>query len=125
MPRCPQKGVHEGIRYNMERSIIKICPICDKLFLKNSRGNKKYCTDICSFKAKREKQKVIDQKKIKNRDKFELANYRNRLYSEKRLSNQFEVGTMKLPKVPVMEDGIDWDKYHKLLQEKKRAFGLI
>ena len=124
--KIPRWGIHRGIKYSPRRSIVKICPVCSNLFLHWNKGNKKYCTNICSSNAKRSIQRIIDNKLIKRRDKFEHANKRRDNYAQC-LTNEktWTIGTDYAPKYTVNEEGnIDWANYHEKLQKKKERMGI-
>ena len=120
MISVPRWGIHNQVKFSPRRSILKICPVCDGFFLQVSRGNKKYCDELCSIKAKKQQMKITNQRIIKNRDKAEHANYMRELYADGRLSKKtWTPGTDTTPSAPVMEDGsVDWDAYHKTLRGK-------
>ena len=122
----PRWGVHEGVKYSPRRSILKVCPICGAFFLKNTRGKKKYCKELCSIKAKKMQMVSIHQRFIQNRDSFEHANYMRELYADGRLSKRtWDIGTDKVPKPELNEDGtVDWNKYHQIMQGKLHKLGL-
>ncbi|MEL7669349.1 hypothetical protein [Methanobacterium sp.] len=121
----PRWGVHQGIKFSPRRSVLKVCPICKEFFLQSSRGNKSYCDELCSVKARQFKMKLINQKIIRNRDKSEHADYMMR-YRENNVSNKvISKGTYIPPSVPVDNNGNpDYVKYHELLSVDKRRFGL-
>jgi hypothetical protein len=122
----PRWGIHQEIKYSPRRSILKVCPVCKEFFLQVSKGNKKYCSDICSDNAKKNQMKPIHQRFIQNRDKFEHANYMKDLYAEGKLSkSKWDVGTDNIPKPELNDDGgFDWDAYHQRLQSKLHRLGL-
>jgi len=122
----PRWGIHQGIKYSQMRSILKVCPICEELFLQVSKGNKKYCSEICSDNAKKKQMKPIHQRFIQNRDKFKHADYMRDLYAEGKLSkSKWDVGTDNVPKPKLDGNGsVDWNAYHQRLQSKLHRLGL-
>lgn len=123
--KVPQWGTHDGVKYSPKRSILKICPICNEFFLQVSRGKKKYCNKLCSIKAKIQNQKEINRKMIKNRDKFEHANYMMRYRQENVSIRRLQVGTDYVPNPELKEDGtVNWNEYHQMLQGKLQKLGL-
>ena len=123
----PRWGVHKGIKYSPRRSILKVCPICEEFFLQVSKGNKKYCEELCAIKAKKEQMKIINQRIIKKRDNFEHAEDMRNRYANGDLSKEkWTVGTYSLPSMPLDNKGNpDYDKFHELLNKDKLKIGLI
>lgn len=124
--KVPRWGIHKGIKYYPKRSILKLCPVCNQLFLHNSKGNKKYCSELCSINAEIGLKKARNKEMINNRDNFEHANKMRDLYMEGKLSKRkWTVGTDIIPKPKVLENGsIDWDSYHVKLQSKLTKLSL-
>jgi hypothetical protein len=58
----PRWGVHYKIKYSTRRSLLKICPQCDKLFTRYKKGYRIYCCDVCRANAHREQKRRIDKK---------------------------------------------------------------
>ena len=121
----PRWGIHQGIKYSPMRSILKVCPICNDFFLKNTKGKQVYCDELCSVKSRKLKMKLVNQRIIQHRDKFEHANYMME-YRAKNVLNKFiPKGTYIPPSVPLdMEGNPDYVKYHELLSVDKQRFGL-
>lgn len=122
----PRWGFHQGIKFSPRRSILKVCPICENFFLQISKGNKKYCNDVCSENAKKKQMIPIHQRFIQNRDNYDHANYMRKLYVNERLSkSKWDVGTDNAPKPKLNDDGgVDWNAYHQKLQHKLHKLGL-
>lgn len=122
----PRWGIQEGIKYSPRRSILKVCPICNKFFLQVSRGKKKYCSDICYLNAEKILHRIRNNKMIDTRDKLYHADYMRELYNKGRLSkNKRIIGTDSVPAVPIKKDGsMDWKEYHKLLHNKCVKLGI-
>lgn len=123
----PRWGVHHDIKFSPRRSILKVCPICKEFFLQVSKGNKRYCEELCAIKAKKEQMKIINQRIIKKRDNFEHAEDMRNRYANGDLSKEkWTVGTYNLPPMPLDNKGNpDYDKFHELLSKDKLKIGLI
>lgn len=122
----PRWGVHHEIKYSPRRSILKVCPVCNEFFLKNTKGRKEYCNELCSIKARKLKMREVNQRIIQNRDNFKHANYMRELYfsgsSNKRV---FSIGTDNVPGIPVNDNGeYDWNSYGNMLRCKMQKMGL-
>jgi CGNR zinc finger. len=122
----PRWGVHHGIKFSPRRSILKVCPICNEFFLKNTKGRREYCKELCSVKARKLKMREVNQRIIQKRDKLKHADYMRELYSSGSSNKRiFSIGTDNIPKAELNDNGsVDWDSYHQLLHNKLHRLGL-
>ena len=58
----PRWGIHKQIKYSPRRSLLKICPECDKLFLQYNKGYRKYCSDVCRANAHQKTKDIMIRK---------------------------------------------------------------
>ena len=118
--KVPRWGVHDGVRYNPKRSILKVCPICNRMFLQYDRGYKIYCSEVCRRNAHREQKRITDARIRAKRDKYEHAQReaiarREGLRSDRRIS----LGTDYVPRAPKNSKGkTDYAAYHQKLATK-------
>jgi len=122
--KVPRWGIHKGIKYTPKRSLLKVCPQCDKLFLQYNKGYRIYCCDVCRANAHRIQKRIINEKIRKKRDKYEHRE-RERIAYAKGLRNKktWTTGTFKaisqFKKPPLTKDGVvDWKKYHESLSHE-------
>ena len=81
MSKVPRWGIHNQIKYSPRRSLLKICPQCDKLFIKYNKGYRIYCSDVCGANAIEKKRANSIKKHRNKRDKFKHATKKNGLCS--------------------------------------------
>ncbi len=128
--KVPRWGIHNGIKYSPKRSLLKICPQCDKLFLQYNKGYRIYCSDVCRANAHRKQKRIIDEKIRRKRNKYEHAERERIAYAQGlRSKKTWTPGTNKaikqILKPPKKEDGeIDWEAYHKSLTSNLKSIGL-
>jgi hypothetical protein len=122
----PRWGFYNGIKYSPKRCLLKICPQCDKLFLKYNKGYRIYCSDVCSANSRRKQKQVMNKKIHDKRDKFEEAERQRILYAKGLSSKKrWKAGIIHVPKPKLNEDGEpDWELYHKSLSSKLWKIGI-
>jgi hypothetical protein len=101
----PRWGIHNQIKYSPRRSLLKICPQCDKLFLQYNKGYRKYCSDIYRANAKRTQMQKINA----NRDTFLHELHRKWDYAQGlRSERKWKPGTAIIPKPKIKNGKTDW-----------------
>ena len=65
MSKIPRWGIHNQIKYSPRRSLLKICPQCNNLFIQYNRGYRIYCSDVCRANAHREQKRQLIKKYMK------------------------------------------------------------
>lgn len=125
MSKIPRWGIHNQIKYSPRRSLLKICPQCNTLFIKYNRGYRIYCCDVCRTNAHREQKRHIDKKIHEKRDKYEHAEQRRKDYAQGlRSERTWKPGTIIIPN-PKLKDGkTEWKKYHESLAYEMRKVGM-
>jgi hypothetical protein len=122
----PRWGKHNGIKYSPRRSLLKICPACNNLFVSYNKGYRLYCSDICRVNKHKEQKRIINAKIRAKRDKFEHAERERIAYAEGlRSRKQHWKGTKLIPKPPLKENGEpDWEAYHETLTKQLKNCGV-
>jgi hypothetical protein len=121
MTKVPRWGIHNQIKYSPRRSLLKICPQCDKLFLQYKKGYRIYCCDVCGANARREKMKKFNENARDKRDKFKHSLQRKMDYAQGlRSERTWKPGTVIIPKPKITEGKINWKKYHNSLADEMR-----
>ena len=124
--KIPRWGKHKNIKYSPRRSILKICPQCNKLFLQYKKGHKIYCSDICSANAHRQQKKINNKKMAAKRDKYQHAEQERIRYALGLSSkSKSKPGTDQIPKPKIDSNGEpDWEEYHRTLSNKLKKLGI-
>ena len=124
--KVPRWGVHENIKYSPRRSLLKICPKCDKLFLQYNKGYRIYCSDICRINAHRDQKRIVNKRIRAKRDKYLHAEQERISYAQGlRSPRKWKPGIDHIPKPKLNDKGEpDWDAYHKSLSNKLRKIGI-
>ena len=124
--KIPRWGKHKNIKYSPRRSILKICPKCDKLFLQYKKGYKIYCSEVCSANAHREQKRIISKKMMAKRDKYQHAEQERIRYALGLSSkSKSKPGTDQIPKHKNDSNGEpDWEEYHRTLSNKIKKLGI-
>ena len=121
MSKVPRWGIHNQIKYSPRRSLLKICPQCDKLFLQYNRGKRRYCSDVCRANAKRNQMRIINAKINANRDTFLHELHRKWDYAQGlRSERTWKPGTKTIPKPKIKNGKTDWKGYHESLVYEMR-----
>ncbi len=122
----PRWGFRNNVKYNPRRCLLKICPMCDQLFLHFQKGYRIYCSDVCAANAHRRQKRIVNRRIQEKRDKYAEAerlriSYAQNLHTKKRA----KPGTVNIPKPTVNNDGEpDWEAYHKYLTNKLKQIGM-
>lgn len=126
MMGVPRGGMYNNVKYSRRRCTLKVCPICNNLFIQFKRGNKLYCCDVCSANARRKKMQAVNKKIIAKRDKQEHSMKESIAYAQKlRRGKAWRVGSTKALQPPTGEDGKpDWNAYHRILQAERNKIGI-
>lgn len=125
MSNVPRWGIHNQIKYSPRRSLLKICPQCNKLFIKYNKGYRIYCSDICRANAHREQKKRIDKEIKAKRDKFEHAENERICYAQGLRNKRMKAGRDYVPNVKLNSNKEpDWKGYHYILSDKLRKMGV-
>jgi hypothetical protein len=125
MSKVPRWGIHNQIKYSPRRSLLKICPECDKLFIKYNRGYRIYCSDVCRVNAHKEQMRITGKVLKDKRDKFEHANTERMCYAQGLRNKRIKAGRDYVPKVQLNGNNEpNWKGYHSVLSEKLRKMGI-
>jgi DNA-directed RNA polymerase subunit M/transcription elongation factor TFIIS len=110
--RVPRYGIHDGIKYNKKRTLVRFCLKCGKLI----DNKNKYCY-VCKRNNELESKRKYESKRKERKEyKRELA---KKLREENRIKDKKGLGTSdSIGKVKKDMTKKDWMAYHNTIKKQ-------
>lgn len=119
MARVPRYGIHNNIKYNKKRTLIRFCKVCGKPLeiIGSNKASVKYC-EVCKLNKDLESKRKYDKKRPKRNEYLSELKRLGRANGTTKSNNKAGNNSIRSPKENMTEK--DWKEMENTVKKLKR-----